>query len=431
MNIKPRKTEIKKIDSFIGVYIFKSKNRPIYVGKSISVRARLLSHLENAKINAKEAKLLNETDKIETLQTDSEFKALILESELIKIHHPKYNVRWKDDKSYLYIKITIKEKYPKVLLSRKENDGKSLYFGPFSSTRNVYELLRETRKIFPFCIQKKISKSPCFYTKIGLCDPCPNGIEQLNDGKEKELYRKKYKKQIKQIVQLLKGNIESVQKNFYKRLKVFTKQEEYEQAIQMRNLILRLESLAKRQKFDPSDTSSYNQGKDNLQELIKLLALYYPKLDSIHRIECYDISNLGQKKATASMVVFTKGEPDKSQYRKFRIKNMKSNSDFQMIEEVLERRFKNKWDIPDLLIVDGGKPQIRVMLRVLAEIEKTIPVIGIAKNPDRLIVGNENLPTIRPKIHNKGFNLVQHMRDEAHRFARKYHLQLRERGAFF
>src|SRR3990167_6944125 len=396
MNIKPRKTEIKKIDSFIGVYIFKSKNRPIYVGKSISVRARLLSHLENAKINAKEAKLLNETDKIEKLQTDSEFKALILESELIKIHHPKYNVRWKDDKSYLYIKITIKEKYPKVLLSRKENDGKSLYFGPFSSTRNVYELLRETRKIFPFCIQKKISKSPCFYTKIGLCDPCPNGIEQLNDGKEKELYRKKYKKEIK-----------------------------------MRNLILRLESLAKRQKFDPSDTSSYNQGKDNLQELIKLLALYYPKLDSIHRIECYDISNLGQKKATASMVVFTKGEPDKSQYRKFRIKNMKSNSDFQMIEEVLERRFKNKWDIPDLLIVDGGKPQIRVMLRVLAEIEKTIPVIGIAKNPDRLIVGNENLPTIRPKIHNKGFNLVQHMRDEAHRFARKYHLQLRERGAFF
>src|SRR3989338_9893962 len=195
MNIKPRKTEIKKIDSFIGVYIFKSKNRPIYVGKSISVRARLLSHLENAKINAKEAKLLNETDKIETLQTDSEFKALILESELIKIHHPKYNVRWKDDKSYLYIKITIKEKFPKVLFSRKENDGKSLYFGPFSGSRIVLDLIADLRKIVPFCTQKSLGPRACFYSKLGLCDPCQGSISKVKDKqqytKQKKIYRRR------------------------------------------------------------------------------------------------------------------------------------------------------------------------------------------------------------------------------------------------
>lgn len=431
MQIKPTKEAIRKLPSFMGVYLFKQKGKPIYVGKSVNVKSRLLSHLEAGRINAKEDKLFTESDSVECVQTDSEFKALLLESELIKTHHPKYNVRWKDDKSYLYIKITAKDQYPKVLISRKERDKNSRYFGPFSSTQSVHQILREVRKVIPFDTQPKIGKSPCFYTKIGLCSPCPNVIEKTKEATEKSRLKKEYRKNIRDLIKLLEGDIEKVQKNLYKRLKILTGDQEYELALQIRNHIFRLESLSSRQRFDPNDESSYNQSDKNIQELLHLLHLYFPLIKKVERIECYDISNLSQKQATASMVVFTKGEPDKSQYRKFKIKDLRSSSDFEMLEETLKRRFRNKWAKPDLLVVDGGKPQVRTFLRVLHELSLDIPLVGIAKNPDRLVIGDQNLPTIRPKLHNPGFNMVRYMRDEAHRFAKKYHLQLRERGAFF
>ena len=163
-----------------GVYLFYSGKEIIYIGKSVNIKARVASHLENAKINNKEAAIISHADRLEYLLTDSEFKALLLESRLIQQHQPKYNAVWKDDRSYLYIKIT-HELYPKVYAVRKENDGKAIYFGPFSSQRQVNLILREIRKVFPFCSQKKISARPCFHSKINLCSPCPNVIAGLND----------------------------------------------------------------------------------------------------------------------------------------------------------------------------------------------------------------------------------------------------------
>lgn len=431
MQIRPTKEAIRELPSFMGVYLFEQKGKPIYVGKSVNIKSRLLSHLEGGKLSTKEEKLFTESDSIDCIQTDSEFKALLLESELIKTHHPRYNVRWKDDKSYLYIKISIKDLYPKVLIARKERDTKSRYFGPFSSTQSVHQILREVRKVIPFDTQPKIGRSPCFYTKIGLCNPCPNVIEKITDQKEKAALKREYRKNIRALIQLLEGDIEKVQKNLYKKMRALTNEQEYEQALQVRNHIYRLESLSSRQRFDPNDQSSYNQSRMNTEELLHLLHLHFPQVKTVDRIECYDISNLSQKQATASMVVFTNGEPDKSQYRKFRIKDLRSSSDFEMLEETLKRRFKNKWKKPDLLVVDGGKPQVRTFLRVITELNLTIPLVGLAKNPDRLVIGTENLPTVRPKLQNPGFNMLRYMRDEAHRFAKKYHLQLRERGALF
>lgn len=431
MKISVSRKAINKLDSFIGVYIFTEKKKPIYIGKSVNIKVRLLSHLENAKIHPKERQLIEKADQIEPIQTDSEFKALLLEAQLIKTHRPKYNVRWKDDRSDLYIKINVKEKYPKISLSRKERDKKSRYFGPFSSTQNVYEILREIRKIFPFCMQNKVGKLPCFYSKIGLCSPCPGLIEQIKDSDKQKVLLKEYRRNIRRVIKLLEGKIETLQSSLFKKLKKITKEENYEKAIKVRNVILRLESLASQKHFDPFDTSTYNQGKHNAKELLALLRLYFPDLNDVNRIEAFDISDLGKNHATASMVVFINGIPHKSSYRKFRIKNLRSRSDFEMIDEVVERRFKNDWPMPDLLVVDGGKPQVRTLLRALFPLNLKLPVVGIAKRPDRLILGVENLPTIKPKSNNKGFNLIRHMRDEAHRFARKYHLQLRERGALF
>ena len=134
------------------------------------------------------------------------------------------------------------------------------------------------------------------------------------------------------------------------------------------------------------------------------------------------------------MVVATNGQIDKSRYRKFKIRLATRNSllatnlgDVGMLVQVFERRFKNRWPNPDLIVVDGGKPQVRITQEALVRIGKKIPIIGIAKAPDRLIVGTGGLTTTRPQLSNPGFNLVQLLRDEAHRFSRKYHRALRHK----
>ena len=124
---------LEKLPSTSGIYIFKKNKSYLYVGKSVNIKARVKSHFENAKIDIKESLIVKNSDSIDYVITDSEIKALLLEAELIQKYHPKYNVIWRDNKSYLYVKITVKEEYPKILLVRRENDGKSKYFGPFPS----------------------------------------------------------------------------------------------------------------------------------------------------------------------------------------------------------------------------------------------------------------------------------------------------------
>src|SRR3990167_2130285 len=131
------KTALNKAPTTTGIYIFKENKIPVYIGKSVNIRARLKSHFENAKIDAKEKSIIEASDAIEFIITDSEFKALILESKFIQKYKPKYNVRWRDDKSYLYIKITRNVPYSKIFITRRESDKNALYFGPFSSVRVV------------------------------------------------------------------------------------------------------------------------------------------------------------------------------------------------------------------------------------------------------------------------------------------------------
>ena len=158
-----------------------------------------------------------------------------------------------------------------------------------------------------------------------------------------------------------------------------------------------------------------------------MIRSYFPDLKNIKRIEGYDISNLGLDYATASMVVINNNIFDKKQYRKFKIKNIKNRSDLERLNEVITRRFKNNWPTPDLIIIDGGTPQVQEVVRLIKSLKKNISVIGIAKNPDRLMIGVDNFPVIKPSLFNKGFNLVRSIRDESHRFARKYHLYLRDK----
>ncbi len=417
-----------------GVYIFKKGNGILYVGKSVNIRARLRSHIENAKVDTKESLIVNGSDTIESYITDSEFKAFLLEAELIQKYHPKYNVVWKDDKSYLYIKITVKEKYPKVLLTRKPSFAEATegeYFGPFSSVRTASMLLREIRKFVPYCSQKNISTKSCFYSKIGLCKPCPNEIDarfKMLDVRKGEELKKTYKKNIKTIMKILNGNVKKVLEDFYKRLRFLIKEKNYEEAIVVRNKIFRFEQLLYSKSLPDETVNQYNQSKEALSSLLELMKKYFPSIASLSRIECYDISNTSQKLGTGSMVVLQNGLIHKPEYRKFKIRNKKLQSDFGMIEEIVKRRFKQNWELPHLLVIDGGKPQVRTVLKVLSALRISLPVIGLAKNPDRLVVGINGIPTVHFLTDNTGFNLLRLIRDESHRFARKYHLFLRDRN---
>ncbi len=424
------KKTVDKIPTLCGVYLFKKGAEILYIGKSVNLRARIRSHIKNAQLDAKEAAIVNQTDLIDYITTDSEFKALLLESHLIQEHKPKYNVRWRDDKSYLYLEITRNEIYPKVLLTRKPDlapDKKSsLFFGPFSSTRETEAVLKEVRKIYPFCTQKKIGKFPCFYSKIGLCNPCPNVIEKTSNNNVRKELKTRYKKNIKQVIKILSGKFEQILNDLNRELKLLTREENYEQALQVRNKMQRLEYLMHEKRFVDNSAALYsNNSKKSLDFLYKLLLNYFPKLKNLGRIECFDVSNLNFREATASLVVLTKGIPDKSQYKRFKIKNLKVQSDFEMLREVINRRLKNSWPLPNLFIVDGGKPQVRTLLKALLTKNITTPVIGIAKHPDRFVIGTEALPTLRLRNDNQALKLVQIVRDESHRFAKKYHLYLR------
>lgn len=424
-SIKNSKKALNDVPATIGVYVFRGQGTILYVGKATNLKARLRSHLENAKQDPKEHKIISEADSISYGAIESDFRALLVESELIQKHHPKYNVRWRDDKSYLYIKITVKDEYPKVLQSRRENDGKSRYFGPFPGSASVTDLLRVIRRIIPFCTQKRVTTRPCFYSKIGFCNPCPNYI-QGKEGEEKKQLKKKYRHNIRQIIKILDGKFDPVLKELRRELDALTSREKFEEAIQVRNRLLKLEYLLSNQIFLRALEELSISPENSLIRLQKILQPFFGDFP-LARIECYDISNFAFKESTASMVVATEGFLNKAEYRKFKIKNLKLNSDFAMIEETVRRRFFNKWPRPDLIIIDGGKPQVRTLIRVLGKLHMQTPVVGLAKRPDRLVIGVPDLPTIRPSLSDPGFNLLRLLRDESHRFARRYHLTLRGR----
>lgn len=423
MKIKNTIEEIKKLESFAGVYLYLEKGKPLYIGKSTHVKVRLLSHAENARTDKKEASYVNGADELELIQTDSELRALLLESKLIQTYHPKYNVRWRDDKSYLYIKISQKDTFPQITVVRRENDKRSLYFGPFPSTKVAGEILKEIRRVFPYHSSKTESHRACFYSKIKLCDPCPNVAHTDED-------KKRYRHNIRQIIRTLKGESDEVLKGLYNQCEQLSNEQRYEEALLIRNKIFRFERLFSDRLFGPDEHESHNKSEENIAELLKLLSYYLPELKTLKRIECYDVSNLSQKEATASMVVFTEGQINKGEYRKFKIRQPKTLSDFDMMVEVVTRRLRNNWPLPDLMVIDGGKPQIRKILGIKMQNEKLkdVAIIGLAKNPDRIVVGAGALPTIRPRLNNRGFNMIQHMRDESHRFAKKYHTYLRDKA---
>ncbi|MDO8621346.1 MAG: hypothetical protein Q7R31_03640 [Candidatus Levybacteria bacterium] len=395
------------------------------MGKAKNLKKRVSNYFTNAtRILEKTKLLISEASKIKTVQTSSEIEAFLLEANYIKKYKPKFNVKLADGKAYPLIRITIKDKYPKVLIARKTDDKNSLYFGPYPQAKPMRIVIRIIRKIFPFQSVPNHGKGICLYHHLGLC-PCPGVFDSLE-------FKKEYKKNIKHLVAFLSGKTKKVISDLKKERSVLSKKEEFEKAnlIQQKinaiELITHSYSLRFDQDIDPNTKEDLE--KSSVDSLKITFRSYGINVADLHRIECFDISNISGKFAVGSMAVFVNGRKDKSLYRKFRIKNNYIlPDDFSMMEEVLRRRIQHKeWSFPNLIIVDGGKGQVSSALKALNENNIKIPVVGLAKKEETIITSSFK-EIILPKD-SGALKLMMEIRDEAHRFAITYHKKLRSKS---
>ncbi len=406
-----------KISNSPGCYKFFNKQGGIiYVGKAANLQSRVLSYWQKSASHTPVKKeMVKRIFVIDRIETDSEIEALLLEANLIKKHQPYYNVLLRDDKRFVYIKVSIEDKYPRVFLTRKI-DKVGRYFGPFSSTESVRETLKIIRRIWPYRSCRILPKKICLYYRIG---KCPGVCEE-------KVSQQEYKKIIKEIIYFLAGKKKAIIKNYEKRIKKAKDEDINRLKYQLNNLkkVLEVSSII----------GVGEKYENDFVELSKVLG--FKKV--LKRIEGYDISNIFGREAVGSMVVFDNGEPDKNEYRKFKIKiNSGLANDTGMLREVLERRFNNSWPLPDLIVVDGAKAQLNAVLSVLKKNKLNIPVIAISKGlglrsasaPDKIFFPGEKKPLELP-LASPALHIIKRVRDEAHRFAISYHRKLRSKKIF-
>lgn len=428
--------DLNKIPELTGVYQFiDSDNSVIYIGKAKNLKNRISSYFRKTGLkDNKTVHLVKHINSIKIIILEYEFEALIYEANLIRTYKPKYNIIWKDDKHYIYIEIT-KVTFPKIILNRVQNLTSSDYYGPFPSTKIAAGILKDIRKIFPYCTQNKEGIKRCFYSHLGLCNPCPSDIKKETGQRYTEL-KKEYLSNISKIRSLLNGNIKQIKKYLQKRMLYYSAKEMYEKAIVYRNKITHLEYLSRNYRKSENYSDDIN-GIDNTRkrernELINLLKIYFPKIVMIKNIECCDISTTSGSLAVGSIVAFENGLVNKTKYRQFKIHFKDKMNDVGAISEIIERRLTHTdWSLPDLFIIDGGRPQLTAIHKIFIKKNIHIPFIGLAKVDEEIVIPSFN-KFIKIKLSRSSIVLrfIQRIRDEAHRFAHKYHINLRRKNAF-
>ena len=549
--------ELKKLPAKPGVYLMHDeRDEIIYVGKAISLRNRVRQYFQSSRNKgAKIEQMVTHIARFEYIVTDSELEALVLESNLIKEHRPKYNTMLKDDKSYPFIKVTVQEAYPRVLFARRMKKDKNRYFGPYTSAGAVKDVIELVRKLYQVrsCnrnLPRDCGKDrPCLYYHMKQCmGPCRGNVGQDI-----------YKENIKKVIRFLNGDFQETIDQLTDKMMAASEEMRFEDAAEYRDLIQSIRKIGERQKitaygeedrdiiavamdesldlreqdavvqvffmrsgrmigrdhfylrvargdtrsqvlssfmkqfyagtpFIPREImlQSEIEDKEIIEEWLssrrkqkvhilvpkkgtkeKLIELAWENarmvldkdrerikreegrtigavheveewlgLKGINRMEAFDISNISGFESVGSMVVYEKGRPKRSDYRKFRIKSVQGPNDYASMEEVLTRRFthetSSEYDsfsiMPDLLLMDGGRGQVNIALGVLDKLGLQIPVCGMVKDDHHrtrgLYYNNIEIPI---ETNCEGFRLITRIQDEAHRFAIVYHRSLRSK----
>ncbi len=404
------KTKVKGLPTSSGVYLYRdAAGSVIYVGKAINIRKRVGSYFRTNTASLKTDLLVSKIARIETIQTASEAEALILEASLIKQYLPKYNVELKDGKTYPFIQIT-KEEFPLVKLvrlnTRKYKNVAAEFWGPYVNPALVREALQIIRKIFPFRTCEPFADKLCLYYDLGLCQgPC-----------EDKISKEDYRRNVRSIKFILDGKKDDLYRNLRLEMEELSRRRDFEGAGRLRDQIRAIGAL-----YSGTGDINYFKEAEQLQRAIGLGS-------SPVRIECFDISNIMGHQSVGSMVSFLNGKPDKNNYRRFRIKSVRGIDDFQMIAEIVKRRYtrlqKENSSFPDLIVIDGGKGQLGAAMKELKKLNLSLSIISLAKREEEIFIpGKRN--SIKLAHDSLGLKLLMRVRDEAHRFGLKYHTLLR------
>ena len=553
--------ELKKLPKEPGVYIMRDdKDVILYVGKAVNLHNRVRSYFrENIGRGPAIDKMVSLIARFEYIVTDSELEALVLENNLIKEYSPKYNTLLKDDKTYPYIKVTVGEDYPRIMLSRNMKKDKSRYFGPYTNAAAVKDTIELLNKLYQLrTCNRNLPRD------IGMDRPCLNyHIKQCQAPCQGYVSREEYRKKLDGALEFLSGNYNMILKELDTKMKAAAEVLDFEAAAGYRDLYNSVKQVSQKQKITDSVgedkdiialyqdeneavvqvffvrdgkligrehyyMTNVSKKKETLQEFVKQfyagtpfipreLMIQYeieegeliekwlsdrkgarvylkvPKIGSkeklvelaaqnarhvleqdrerlkreqgrtigavkeiadilglehIERMEAFDISNINGFENVGSMIVFEKGKPKPSDYRKFRIRTVSGPDDYACMREVLTRRFTHGMEeqeelkkkdmnqefgsftkFPDLLMMDGGRGQVNIALAVLEELHINIPVCGMVKDDNHhtrgLYFNNVELPI---NTRSEGFKLITRVQDEAHRFAIEYHRSLRSKS---
>ncbi len=411
--------KLKTLPAAPGVYFHKNaEGEVIYVGKAAVLKNRVRQYFHKTGKDPKTTALVREIADTDWIVVDTEMDALFLESEMIKRYKPKWNILLRDDKTVSYVRIDMKSPVPYVSFTRTPQDDRATYIGPFYGKVAIAKALRILRKVFPY-YDKPYDGKKTLNTDLGLTP----GIEI---GKTTA---KAYKQNLRKLRLYLEGGRHKLLKDLEKQMNRAAQDQEFEKAAELRGQLFGLRELQKKIVF--SDKEFLDISSDQaLTELQMLLHLPDPP----RRIEGYDISHQSGTNVVGSMVVFSNGASDRSEYRKFKLRNQK-NDDTANLHEIIERRLKHQeWPFPDLIILDGGIGQVNTVKDLLAK--HNIPVIGRDKSGDHsrnaaveiIVPQLDGYKSLSLSTNSHIAKLISRIDDEAHRFAITYHTLLKRKN---
>ena len=422
---------VRGLPSGAGVYLMKDDGgRVIYIGKAVNLRSRVGSYFTTAAAQEmRTAGLVTEIRDVEVIETESEVDALLLEARLIKDVQPKFNQELKDDKTFPYLELSVREDFPRVEFTRTPQDRGTRLYGPFTNAKALRGAIAVLQRVFRFrtCSldiddgdQRWKWFRPCLLASIDQCTaPC-----NLRISKED------YRRDIRRLQTFLDGGRVKLLRELDKEMQQASAEKLYEKAARIRDEIQALKDLSLRGDLEEHAQPEvfYVDPKKGLAGLKQVFGL-----DEVpRRIEGVDIAHLQGGETVASLVQFIDGLPFKHGYKRYRIRTVEGVDDYGSIREVVSRRMgrlvQEGEAFPDILLIDGGKGQLNAALEAMEVIGVDPPLtVSLAKREEEVYVPGEAKPR-RLSRHGFGLRLLQYVRDEAHRFAQHYHHILRRKS---
>lgn len=433
MPYKKIKEQVKSFPRSPGVYLMKDgKGVVLYVGKAKSLRSRVASYFAGAPSDTRPhiAQMLPLVDSVEYIGTESEVEALLMESRLVKDTRPAFNRELRDDKMFPFLEISRGDDFPGVYVTRRCDNPRSKYYGPFTDVGGLRGAVRIMQRAFRFrtCSMdirrddpKRRFNRPCLLYYIECClAPCADYVTHED-----------YSETMRLLQRFLDGKRKRVLSDMEREMIEYSEMLQYEKAARLRDQIKALRSLGARGElaaFPEATLPPNSDPKAGLRELQKILGL----AEMPRTIDGVDVAHLSGEAGVASIVRFVDGRPFKEGYRRFRIKTVEGIDDFAMMGEVAERRFrrieKEEEVAPDILLLDGGPGQLSsVLKRLEATPARPAAILALAKREEEVYFAPGE-PPLRLKRASDALKLLQYVRDEAHRFAQHYHHLLRDKS---